>query len=293
MIYGAILTAIILSMQGIGFKLCAKKCGATGNDYLFNTISFALGLIVIICISVFTPFDCTSFLYGLGCGVIFCTMIFAYNQALKRVNIAYVNFFALFAMIIPITASALVLQEIITVYQYVSFGLMVVAAYLVCLGKTKLGNTSAQDRKTRLFSIFTIIAYIVFNGLLSLYIKLTNHHYQPMQWQQFVLGMFLLSFIAMIIGTGITTRGYKDIKSCIPNKWYIITAIGVGIVTIAGNIMFNYFSVRLNGAIFYPITSALPMLIGAGISPLFGEKLSLREIMGILVGVTAVVLVNF
>ncbi|MEG1527891.1 MAG: EamA family transporter [Clostridia bacterium] len=366
----AIVTSVILFGQGVGYKIYGVKGLPYGksNDYLFNSINFAVGVIVAGLLALTETFDIVSILYGLGSGAIFCVMILCYNKALKVGNIAFVNFIMALAFFIPLIGSVVFLGETISVLAYVGIALSIVASYIVCYGqgrgkkvskdlakakstpqavslvestmeitqtevkpeisniqdsqtevKPEISNIqdsqtevkpeitsvedaqsatvksqSAKDKaKKNLIYAIILITGAVFNGFLSLYVKLTYKAYPSMQQLQFLLGTFLLSFIAMLVVSCITTKGFTLAKQFIPNKWFFICSIGVGIVTVFGNCCFQIFSVKADASIFYPITSAIPMFLAAIISPLFKEKLSKLTLLGIGIGILAIVLVNF
>jgi hypothetical protein len=167
---------------------------------------------------------------------------------------------------------------------------LLVASYLVSRGQRggEITLSKPDKRKLWLFAILGMIS----NGCLSLFIKFSHHTYADMNQVQFMFGSFFTALLAMTVLTATTTRFFAEARACIPNKWFVITGVAIGIVTAAGNMAFTAFSVVSNAAVFYPITGALPMLLAALISPLFKEKLTPLTIVGLGLGAFAIVLLN-
>ncbi len=291
----ASLTAVLLSFQGIIYKIYGKKCVSVGktNDYLLNLLNFGVGLLVLIPLSLIGQnFDVKSFGLGLINGIIFCSMLVLYNKALQLGKIAFVNFISGMAMLIPLFGGVLLFNETISIIQYVGLAIILIAAYLVSSGQKNKDEDNNVDKKRAVkFWVLSLLCMIC-NGGQSLYIKGSYIFYPEINQSQYLLASFTMSFFAMCVFTAFTTKGFQTVKEYVPNKWFIICGILVGIVTILGNIAFTYFSVISSGAIFYPVTGALPMIIGTIVSPIFKEKLSKITIAGIIVGVVAIILLN-
>lgn len=297
-------TAFLLFFQGLGYKVYSNKCVSVGktNDYLLNLVNFSTGLVVLLPFALIgKSFDITSFLYGLVNGVMFCFMLLLYNKALQKGNIAFVNFIMSLAMLLPLFGGAMLFDEKISVLQFAGLGILLVASYLVsygnklsekkdAVGRTEEDKHSDKKRKAEMW-IFAIIGSVL-SGSVSLFIKFSYNAYPAMEQSQYLLASYTTSFVVMTILSALTTRGFSAAKEFVPNKWFFISGIFVGAVTVFGNIAFTFFSVMTDSAIFYPITGALPMLLSAIISPLLKEKLSKITVIGIVIGVIAIVLLN-
>ncbi|MEG2158376.1 MAG: EamA family transporter, partial [Clostridia bacterium] len=282
-----ILTACILFFQGFFYKVFAHKCTAVGetNDYVLNVYDFAICVVIMIPIAfIGQSVSVPSLLYGLIQGLFFCGMIVFYNKAMSQGQMAFTNFVMALAMIIPLVGGSILYGEKISVLQYVGLGVFAVACYLMCFGASKKSSGTKTPLRAYIYAFLGAIG----SGCVSLFIKVSVNKIgaDNINQMQFLLSAFVVSLVLSIVMSGASTKFH--FRKFIPNKWFYICGAVIAIVTVGGNIAFNIFSVMTEGAIFYPITGGLPMILAALCSPLFHEKLTLKTIIGVCAGVLAV-----
>ncbi len=88
------------------------------------------------------------------------------------------------------------------------------------------------------------------------------------------------------------TLDRADSDSKIDVKKAILCTIVVGLATAIGNICFNVFAVKVDGATFYPMANGLSMLLAVALSPLFKEKVTLMQLIGIFIGAGAIIMLS-
>lgn len=162
------------------------------------------------------------------------------------------------------------------------------------VGQERTADTGAKQAaiKATGTAIVLLLIAVVCNGALSTYIKATYRANATMNNYSFLFSTFAVSSLITGVIAAATSKGFTQIKQYVPNKLFIILALVVGIVTVFGNIAYNYFCVRTLSSVFYPIVHALPMFFAAVISPLFKEKLSAVSLVGICIGIVAIVLLS-
>lgn len=296
----SVLTALLLFAQGPLYKIYNKKCLSAGpaNDFLLNLFNFGTGLVALIPLALINnPFDPISFLWGTANGVLFCSMLVLYNKSLQLGKIAFVNFMMALAMAVPLIGGMALFGETISAVQWIGLAVLVAASYLVSYGQKDKSEPQSDDarhggKKKNAKLWILVVAGMLCNGGLSLFIKVSHYKVPGLNQPQFLMGSFLTAFAAMALLTALTTKGFSTARGYIPNKWFVILGVAIGIVTVLGNTAFTFISVITPPTTFYPMTGALPMLLAACISPLLKEKLSLMAIIGVVLGTAAIILLN-
>lgn len=319
LLYGA-LTSSILFCQGLAFKVYALHGGKKRvSSELINLGNFAICVLILVPVALLSgSFDMTSVLYGLVQGILFWALITFYGKAVSTGKIAFCNFIMAMTMIFPIIYagfSSIVVEPftIVTVIGLLTFG---VAAYLVCFGE------KGDGKKVSKSSYIFIFISGTFSGVQSIWIKYTAAVYPEVNQYYVLATAFIVSFVlgGVIQIVKMTTNKRKannaisdndtaqeptvvannmvsaDAIACSQDKVSVknalICTIVVGLATAIGNICFNVFAVMVNGATFYPMANGLSMLLAVALSPLFKEKVTVMQLVGIFVGVGAIILLS-
>ncbi len=319
LLYGA-LTASILFCQGLAFKVYALHGGKKRvSSELINLGNFAICVLILVPVALLSgSFDITSVLYGLVQGILFWTLITFYGKAVSTGKIAFCNFIMAMTMIFPIIyagISSVVVEPftVITIIGLVTFG---VAAYLVCFGE------KGDGKKVSKSSYIFILISGTFSGVQSIWIKYTAAVYPEVNQYYVLATAFIVSLVLggaiqivklvmhkrsacnavadssstaepTLVGNSMVSAdsvaGTED-KIIVKNA--IICTLVVGLATAIGNICFNVFAIMVNGATFYPMANGLSMLLAVALSPLFKEKVTVMQLIGIFIGVAAIILLS-
>lgn len=318
LLYGA-LTSSILFCQGLAFKVYALHGGKKRvSSELINLGNFAICVLILVPVALLSgSFDMTSVLYGLVQGILFWALITFYGKAVSTGKIAFCNFIMAMTMIFPIIYagfSSIVVEPftVVTVIGLLTFG---VAAYLVCFGE------KGDGKKVSKSSYIFILISGTFSGIQSIWIKYTAAVYPEVNQYYVLATAFVVSLIlggAIQIYKLIMSKHKAGIAECSDDtaevsltgndmvkadavvdtqdkvivKNAILCTIVVGLATAIGNICFNVFAVMVNGATFYPMANGLSMLLAVALSPLFKEKVTAMQLVGIFVGVGAIILLS-
>lgn len=285
-VFLTVVLAFAMFMQGIGFKLYARKCDST-NEALMNSFNFLLSFVLVALYALFTAetFAASSLLYGIPYGVFFVAMVFFYNKSMSCGKISFANFVLGMAMLIPIVAGALFLGEDISPLQIGGIVLFLIASYFVCFGQGK--DDKQMNKKAVLYGVLAFLS----SGGMAVYIKVVSGIDSSIDQVQMLASAMLTGFVLMTVLFA-CQKGFVKIGEYLSYRWFWLSLLIVVICTAVGNTMYVNLVVLVPGAIFFPIASGLPMLLGAAVSPLFKEKLSAKTITGIILGVVAIVLLN-
>lgn len=285
-VFLTVVLAFAMFTQGIGFKLYARKCDST-NEALMNSFNFLLSFVLVALYALFTAetFAASSLLYGIPYGVFFVAMVFFYNKSMSCGKISFANFVLGMAMLIPIVAGALFLGEDISPLQIGGIVLFLIASYFVCFGQGK--DDKQMNKKAVLYGVLAFLS----SGGMAVYIKVVSGIDSSIDQVQMLASAMLTGFVLMTVLFA-CQNGFVKIGEYLSYRWFWLSLLIVVICTAVGNTMYVNLVVLVPGAIFFPIASGLPMLLGAAVSPLFKEKLSAKTITGIILGVVAIVLLN-
>lgn len=102
--------------------------------------------------------------------------------------------------------------------------------------------------------------------------------------------------VSSIVNNDATISGGKTLLSQKQGKYNIkhmlLCGLGVGLATALGNICLNVFSIMVSGASFFPAANGLLMVLAVVLSPVFKEKVSVMQVSGVVLGLTAMILLN-
>lgn len=321
LLYGA-LTASILFCQGLTFKIYALYGGKRQvSSEIINLGNFAICVLILVPVALLTgSFDMTSVLYGLVQGVLFWILITFYGKAVSTGKIAFCNFIMAMTMVFPIIyagCSSIVTEPftVLTIIGLVTFG---VAAYLVCFGE------KGDGKKVSKASYIFIFVSGFFSGLQSIWIKYTYAVY-PSVNQYYVLATafvvsLVLALVVQLVKLVLRRRALANSSSTqtsdmviadtlsadvlpqqdsvvastdrVSIKKTLLCIVAVGLATSIGNIFFNIFAIRVDGATFYPMANGLSMLLAVALSPLFKEKVTVVQLVGIFIGAGAIIMLS-
>ncbi len=283
-----LIPGLIFSIQSSCFKLYSKKCEQTkGSNAFFSTILLALTAIIALGFSVGTTFDSYSIIYGAIMGVCFFMFIRLYNEAMACGPMAYTVFIFSLNMLLPIIASIFLYGEYPTILNYIGFAFLMIAIFLI--------NFSSQRQRNLTFSKKWIVLCIVgtlFNGGVGLMTKV-----YPMQAPETNFTLFIA--IAFMVATVLSCISYfsKNVRESLvgfkPSVWFIVLAVLVAITNFCGNTLYTMFAANFDAGVYFPTVNGSSVLISLVIScTIFREKLKPIAIVGMLIGIMAVMLLS-
>lgn len=283
----SIIPAFIFFAQSVFLKIYGNSCHSKGaNDNFFAFIYFIISTAIITPFMLSNVFHIESLIFGVafGCGI--TIMLYCYGRALHLGGIATSNFILAMALLIPVIGMAVIYGEVITLWQYIALAIFIVAFYLICLSKNK--KDSKFNARALVYQIISAVA----SGSLGLLIKVGYNEVADFSQYSFLFIGFLTASLLNIFIYLITSKSRKKLPKYKYTKEFFICAVFVALTTSLGNIAVTNILPLVSIAIFYPISNGGQVLISAAFSPLFKEKLSLRVIAGIILGIIAIVLLG-
>ena len=196
-----------------------------------------------------------------------------------------------FGMLIPMLISVLYLEEDFTYFIGIGAVLALASLCLTVVNKSDKGKATKNNGESVIWLILTLLLFLS-NGLASTFQKLytvrAGNDFQPLE---FVCIAYMVAAIEAFAIFGVLAPKDKKKGITLISKSTVLIGCGVG-ATLGVFQCVNTFAISLiPGSIYYPAyncgTSITLALIGA---TLFKERFTVRQYIGIAVGVIAILL---
>ncbi len=277
---------LVLSTLGITVQQIAKKAynnKIKGGTFTFTALSIIFSLLVFFVTSggelnfstELLPY-CLSFASAYLAACVFSFM------ALNTGPISITTLIIQYSLIIPTFYGIIFLKESAKPLLVVGIGLLLISVLLVNLEGKK------SDKKLSLrWGILALLSFVG-NGVCSTVQKVQQINMQGEFKSEFMIIALLIS--GLVIGVCAITFEHKDITKKVTTgaHWYIICGLCNGLV--------NLFVLILSAwpaSIVFPVISAGGILATAAIGIfIYKEKLSVQQIVGIILGTASIVFLN-
>ncbi len=283
------LAPILFAIQTSAFKQYGIKCdNSKGAVASFKTLYLLLSCLVA------APFALSegamspeTLFFGIVFGIEFFLFVTLYGEALKLGPLSITSFLFAMCMIIPIIISAFVYDEKLGTIQVVAFVLMLISIYFINFAQSH----SKEGYFSKKWIIYCIIGFLV-NGILQFTMKSYSIEVENASTSQFIFIAYivclLLSFIPFV-----SKNLRDDFKAMSINKWFIALAIALGLTNFFGNFFFTMASSMFMAQVVFPINNGGTVMLSVVLGMLlFKEKLKVKAIIGIVIGVIAIVLLS-
>ena len=294
-----VLTVVSATVQNFFAKIFSTKTDK--GVFLFNAMSAFVALFIFVAMAKFQfTFVWGNLLYVLLFALSYFFAVFGLTMAIKTGPLSITALIESYSMIVASVYGILFLNEPITTFMLIGFGLLVVSLTLVNYEKKdKTKEKESQPQKTNGISlkwiIFVSIGFIG-NGFCTVVQKMqqvwsekTYGAGQFLYSNEMMIGGLLLAVIAFVICSFIMER--KDIKEVLQKGW--APAIGRGLSNGGANLFSILVMTMMPVAIANAVIAAGCVILSALISVLvYKEKLNVYQWIGIAVGVISLVFLN-
>lgn len=213
---------------------------------------------------------------GVPAGLFFFFAFIYYQKGIRENGAGLAGAFSKIGILIPMSVSILVWNEVPTVLQWLGIGISLLSILIV-----NLPEQSLDTRKIR----FSLLALFLFSGLAEFSNKV---------FQKYGLIEDKLVFLFFVFLTAFVVSGFFLIlRRKTPEPRAIITGVLVGMP----NLFCSYFLILaldgIKASVVFPVyTATTIMVINLGGYFLFDERLAKRERFSVVLMVVALVLIN-
>ena len=285
-----ILMAISITFSVVNAGLLRSFANKTKDNkyspFLFNagiSVVWVSLLTIWLFISKDYSISVTGVTYGVVYGIILGLFLFFKMQATAEGPVSLTTLIGSCAFIIATAFSVFYVGESISVFQLIGMGLLL-ASLVLCINPKKSG-----EKLTKKWFIYCFMFFFI-GGLVGILYKLFGRSPASDQVNTMILIASITSGIIFMLG-GLVEAKRNNHKLEKPSKLVITYMLLCGI---AGCVY-----IRLNvslsgvipGAIFFPVSNGGMVILSTVIGKLlFGEKLKPIQIIGILIGLIAIVI---
>lgn len=265
------------TIQSINSKEYTKRKN-TSSIY-FALISSIFSLIYFLIISKFNfIFDKSTIVYSFFCGIGIIGSVVCCNMATRLGSLALTNLIQTFSLAIPTLFGIFFLKEPMGEFTVVGLILLVICLILTNIKNEKYSVTGKW--------LFWMSISFFSNGLFATVQK----YHQFKTGGQFgnELMIFALSFTVIALLIIVLVFDKKDIKTSLKSTCF---PVGHGVMNGIANMSLLLLAPIASASLVYPLLTSSSLIILSLISIIFyKEKLSKRQIIGIILGIISAVL---
>ena len=275
-IFQTIISITSIVLQNCIFNNVCKKDLQTGaHVYRFNTLSYAICILLFGIIAINRGFSLFTIFLGVLFGVVTALSNYYKMQSLTCGPMHITLLITTSSMIIP-TMSGVFFGESFSVYKLIFVFVLIFFIYLSLEKK----NSTEINKK---WLIFCALAFVL-QGSIGVLQKI----HQSSEHKDEIGGFLFVAFICSIVYSHF--RAKKGFKALNFNRKLFIFAPICGLCTF----LMNFLNLRLSGLlpsqIFFPVVNGSAIILSSVMSVIiFKEKLTKRQIMGLCGGILSLI----
>ena len=214
------------------------------------------------------------------------TVIFqlSYTEALSLGNVSLTVMIVNLSMLLPVTASVILYHERLTALRMIGI-LFMVSAFIFCV------DTKAKGKPSRRWLLFTMIATLA-NGSVGILQKIFGASVFHDEKKAFVACSYMVAFLITLMLYVITRIEKKRATAYKKVPTYLLAA-SVGVILALFQWLNTYAISIMDGSFLFPIYSGGSIILSTVVGVLFfKDKLTHKQKISLLLGITAVVIMN-
>lgn len=256
--------------------------------FLFNFISCTfIALILPVTTGGVSVPELFTIILGLSFGITFILTVFFYTKAMELGPLSFTSMFFSSSLLLPISAGWLLWQEPVTLIQIIGVGVLLAAYYLATVSNTD------EKRKANFRWLQVCLLAFIGNGSLAILSKLHQHLIPQRQINEYLIIAFGTSAIISLFLFLLQTKVRKEDITHLKNPGFVLIALSAGAATGFANQLIIYLMSFVPSIVLFPCVNGGLMLVSILLSViLFGEKLTQKSIAGLVLGVTALILLS-
>lgn len=271
-----------------------KKYDSAADKYLFIAFGCVVSVAVLFLFGGIKTLSLFTFLTACGFGALTLIQSYFMLRAYDTGSFAYTSVIVSLSTIIPAFSGAIFWGETLYPAQIVEIVLLV-ACFMLCVGK---------DREKKQMSI-KWLSYVLIAFLSTGFIGVMQKVHQSSAYADELNGFLIISFAISAISSGICavvalkrkTDGQKSAvyeeKKTENGIIYIALIILSGVGVALNNVINLYLSGKVDSAVFFPVVNGGGLiLVTLCAVVLYREKLSVKQWIGIVVGIISVVFLS-
>ena len=295
-----ILLFLVIAFMRVIQKVCNKVSSEqiTANKTffaygaLYQCVAAAFALIAV-AFTGFHDFNGGLIVCSILSAVLFAVDLFSGIEAVKGCSIAVATMFGLGGLVISVVISYFWFGEDIKVHQMIGLAIFFVSAYLLSSKDGKSGGKISAKTFVMLFINFLA------NGLVMVVqkyfaLKVQGANTPLFSFLTFTLcGLFMAICFLFTVCKNKATEIPQEERKPVLNKKLVICGVLLALALFLINIIITEMGKTVPSIIIFPVSSAISIIIATLVGYfIFKEKLSVKKIIGLLVGISSIIIIG-
>lgn len=298
--YVVISLFLVIAFMRVIQKVCSKISSEqiTANKTffaygaLYQCVAAAFALIAV-AFTGFHDFNGGLIVCSILSAVLFAVDLFSGIEAVKGCSIAVATMFGLGGLVISVVVSYFWFGEDIKVHQIIGLAIFFVSAYLLSSKDGKSGEKISAKTFVMLFINFLA------NGLVMVVqkyfaLKVQGANTPLFSFLTFILcGLFMAICFLFTVCKKKATEIPQEERKPVLNKKLVICGVLLALALFLINIIITEMGKTVPSIIIFPVSSAISIIIATLVGYfIFKEKLSVKKIIGLLVGISSIIVIG-
>ena len=282
---------------GVTKGYCGKRIGGYAENVQSATVvnlvrmllCILFSLIIILVTGDISKLSFDPYLIGISAlsGVSTSVFVITWLIAVKKSAYMMLDVFLMTGILIPVVAGQFLFLEPVTPRQWIGFFILLVAVILMCSYNNKIKT------KLSLSSLLILLLSGIANGILSVSQKLFAYDVSGVPTSVFNLYTYVFASVTLAVFFLIIARKEKPRFEAGKTKTAFVY-IGIMAAALTANSLFRTMAAfHLDSAILYPLEQGSALILSSLMASIFfGEKLTLKAILGIIIAFSALMIIT-
>lgn len=262
------------------------------NPYIFSLIVNVTWMVSLLIINFgFLTTNITTWILGLIYGVLLVVFTFSKTKAMTTGPIALASLAGCSAFIITTIFNTIYWKEDISILAIIGIILMIISMVLINIKIGKEHNNKSIDFKWIIYCLL----FFIFSALIGIFFRFQQTKDPTHTNEVMIIASLIASLFFLVVSViNIRRNNSKLDNIAITNKKLLfITAISFGVFSLIFNRINFHNSIALPSHLLFPIFNGSILIISLFTGYIiFKEKINKVQLMGIVIGIIAIVLVS-
>ncbi len=276
---------------------CGKRIGGYAENVQSATVvnlvrmllCIVFSLIIILVTGDISQLLFDPYLIGVSAlsGVSTSVFVITWLLAVRKSAYMMLDVFLMTGILIPVVAGQFLFSEPVTLRQWIGFAFLLFAVFMMCSYNNKIKT------KLSLSSLLILLLSGIANGILSVSQKLFAYGVSGVPASVFNLYTYVFASVTLAVFFLIIAKKEKPRFEAGKTKTAFVY-IGIMAAALTANSLFRTMAAfHLDSAILYPLEQGSALILSSLMaSVFFGEKLTLKAILGIVIAFSALMIIT-
>lgn len=260
-----------------------------GDTLFFNALVSVVWLVILLAMNAGMKISAQSWLWGIGYGSIMSAFLLCKMQAMATGPVSVTSFIGCSSLLISTAFGVMYFHEKVSIIQITGVIFLIFALFLTVFKPSK--NQAEQEKSEKSWFLWCFLFFIC-SGITGIVFKLHQSSQARDEVNRMMLAAAITSIVLFLVLSLIVQRKKDKTLPRIPAPAYIFV-IACGIVSCG----YNRLNISLSGLIpsivFFPVFNGSVIFLASLFAAiLFREKITKRQMTGIIIGIAALLMAS-